>query len=66
MSDGTNNTTESVWGVISSVLAYIASHLFNIDSVIFRIVVAPAVGATIGFFVVKGLKKIFPDKNESK
>lgn len=58
-----NGQSESIWGMISSILGYIMAYAFNIDGVIFKVVIAPAVGATIGYFVVRFWKKLF-DKNE--
>lgn len=39
------------------------AHFFSVDAIFFKVVIAPAIGATIGFFVVRFWKKLF-DKNE--
>lgn len=63
MSDYNNNDTESIGGILSSILGYIMAHFFSVDAIFFKVVIAPAIGATIGFFVVRFWKKLF-DKNE--
>lgn len=62
MSDNTGQS-ESIGGILSSILAYIMAHFFSVDAIFFKVVIAPAIGATIGFFVVRFWKKLF-DKNE--
>jgi len=60
---GNNGQSESIGGILSSILGYIMAHFFSVDAIFFKIVIAPAIGATIGFFVVRFWKKLF-DKNE--
>ena len=62
MSDN-HGQSESIGGILSSILGYIMAHFFSVDAIFFKVVIAPAIGATIGFFVVRFWKKLF-DKNE--
>ena len=65
MSDFNNNNTESIWGVISSILGYIMAHFFSVDAVLFKVAVAPAISASVGFFVIRFWKKQFKKDEKS-
>jgi hypothetical protein len=57
-----SNLLEYALSVLFSVGSLMWAHLTNTDGIFFKIVVAPAVAASIGFFVARLLKRIFPEK----
>lgn len=57
-----SNLLEYVLSVLFSVCSLAWAHLTDTDSIIFKIVVAPAVAGAVGFFVARMLKYLFPEK----
>jgi len=53
---------EYAMSIMFSVGSLVWADLTNTDGVFFKIVVAPAVAASIGFAVARLLKRLFPDK----
>jgi len=56
------NIWEYAISMLFSVLSLYWAHFTNTDGMFFKLVVAPSVAAGIGFFTVRLLKRIFPDK----
>lgn len=60
------NATE-IWeksiGMLFSFSAIVWAHLSSPESVIFKLFIAPVVGATVGYFVVKFWRWMFNEKS---
>ena len=57
-----SSVIEYVISMCFSVCSLAWAHFTNTDGIFFKIVVAPTVAASIGFFVARLLKRIFPEK----
>lgn len=57
-----NNWLETLIYILFSIGSYAWAHISNVDGVIFKVIIAPAIGATVGFFAVRFWKYVFPEK----
>jgi hypothetical protein len=57
-----SNWLETIVYICFTIGSYIWAHACDTESVLFKVIIAPAIGATVGFFIVKFWKWLFPDK----
>lgn len=58
-----NSAWEKAIGMLFSFSAIVWAHLSSPESVLFKLVIAPLVGATVGYFVVKFWRWVFNEKS---
>jgi hypothetical protein len=67
MANHINGSPDNLWEYLVSILFSIASlawaHFTNTDGLFFKIVVAPAVAGSVGYFVVKFWKWLLKDNS---
>ena len=62
-----NSSPDNLWEYLISILFSLGSfawaHFTNTDGLFFKIIVAPAIAGSVGYFVVKFWKWILKDKS---